>query len=85
MKKLNVKSWEEFRTTGLLWFINMNLHVFGWALVTDVAPNGEVLSVYPARTKFRGFSENDNTKGYEKVTKYLNDNSVELLKDVLEE
>jgi len=27
------KTWEEFRDTGLFWFINMILHAFGWAIV----------------------------------------------------
>ena len=26
------KSWEEFRNAGLLWWINMILHTFGWAI-----------------------------------------------------
>lgn len=27
------KTWEDFRESGLLWFINTILHVFGWAIV----------------------------------------------------
>jgi len=30
------KTWKEFRETGLLWWINMVLHTFGWAIVIDI-------------------------------------------------
>ena len=30
------KTWKEFRESGLLWFINTILHMFGWAIVVDV-------------------------------------------------
>ncbi|WP_207733339.1 hypothetical protein [[Clostridium] symbiosum] len=30
------KSWEEFRNAGLLWWINMILHTFGWAITVDL-------------------------------------------------
>jgi hypothetical protein len=29
------KSWDEFRNSGLLWWINMILHTFGWAIAVD--------------------------------------------------
>jgi hypothetical protein len=74
------KSWNEFRSTGLMWFINQTLHLFGWALVYDSVNE----TVYPARCKFRGFSEDINTKGYIKVSKYINENSETLLKESME-
>ena len=30
------KTWQEFRKTGLLWFMNTILHAFGWAIVVEV-------------------------------------------------
>jgi hypothetical protein len=30
------KEWSEFRSTGLLLFINQILHVFGWAIVFEI-------------------------------------------------
>ena len=39
-------------------------------------------SAYPVRTKFRGFGEEINTKGYMKVTKYLKENIDDLIKEV---
>lgn len=72
------KEWQEFRECGLLWWINMILHTFGWAIVIEVEDNGEITAAYPARVKFRGFGEKDNTDGYIKVSGYLKDNITEL-------
>ncbi len=74
------KSWKEFRDSGLLWFINQTLHLFGWALVMEIEDN-EIKRVYPARVKFRGFSEEANTDGYIKVSEYLKSNIDELEKE----
>ena len=71
------KSWCEFRRSGLLWFINQTLHLFGWAIVLELE-NDEITRAYPARVKFRGFSEDNNTEGYIKVTEYLKRNIDEL-------
>ena len=68
------KSWDEFRESGLFWWINMILHTFGWSLVFENSDNG-IKEVYPARVKFRGFQEENNTAGYVAVAKYLRDNS----------
>lgn len=77
------KSWNEFRESGLLWWINMILHTFGWSIVIDMK-DGDIINVYPARVKFRGFNEEGNTKGYIKVSNYLNENSEQLLKEANE-
>lgn len=70
-------SWEQFRKSGLLWFINSILHLFGWAIAV-VLTDGKITDVYPTRVSYRGFHEKDNTEGYAKVTKYLKDNIDEL-------
>lgn len=70
------KSWKEFREHGLLWWINMNLHTFGWAIVINIDDaTGEIVEAYPARVKFRGFDEKSNTEGYIKVSQYLKENA----------
>lgn len=79
IKMVEKKSWEEFRNNGLLWWINMILHTFGWAICVDVE-DGIVTNAYPARVKFRGFLEKNNTDGYIKVSQYLKDNVDELCK-----
>lgn len=81
MKK---KTWNEFKETGLLWFINTTLHAFGWAIVIELDDNGKIADAYPARVTFRGFSEDSNTKGYNKITEYMSNNAEELLKEIQE-
>ena len=79
------QDWKTFKESGLLWFINTILHTFGYAIAINVDNlTGEITDVYPARTKFRGFSEKSNTAGYIKVSKYLNDNIADLLKEAEE-
>lgn len=74
------KTWEEFRESGMLWWINRILHTFGWAIVVDIEDE-KVISAYPARVKFRGFGEGSETLGFIKVSKYLKENSQELLEE----
>lgn len=80
---INRKEWEEFRESGLLWLVNQTLHVFGWGIVIEVHDN-KITSAYPARVKFRGFSEASNTKGYMNVSRYLKENIDELEKEARE-
>ena len=77
---ISKKSWEEFRNSGLLWWINMILHTFGWAIVVKMEED-KVVDVYPARVKYRGFEEKNNTEGYIKVSKYIKENADELLEE----
>jgi hypothetical protein len=80
---LDEHSWDEFRKTGLLWWINRTLHLFGWAIVVEMSDDGEhVGRAYPARCKFRGFAEESETQGFEKLTNYINDESKNLLADL---
>ena len=72
---------DDFRNSGLLWFINQQLHVFGVALVVDVDDEGKAIRMYPGRCKFRGFSEESNSRGYTKLSKYMVEHAEELLKD----
>lgn len=77
------RTWEEFRNIGMLWWINMILHTFGWAIVVE-KEDEKIKEVYPARVKFRGFSEKNNTEGYIKVSKYLKENANNLAKEAKE-
>lgn len=77
------KSWDEFRNSGMLWWINMILHTFGWAICTEIE-DGKVVDAFPSRVKFRGFNEDNNTKGYIKVSQYMADNANDLLNEALE-
>lgn len=77
------KTWKEFRDSGFLWWINMILHTFGWAIVVEVEGD-EIKRAYPARVKFRGFNEEANTDGYINVSRYMNNNASELAKEANE-
>ena len=77
------KTWEEFRDSKLLWFVNTILHTFGWAITMDIDDN-KIVDVYPARVKFRGFSEKINTEGYIGLSEYMKENCEELLKEARE-
>ena len=60
------KSWEEFRSTGLLWWINMILHTFGWAICYEF-DDGKIVEVYPARVKLGISHISDCCKGKRKI------------------
>lgn len=81
---INEKSWEEFRNSGMLWFINVILHAFGWAIVYEIEDD-KTTRVFPARVRFRGFSERTNTEGYIKLSKYMADNAKDLLEEAKED
>ena len=62
----------------MLFTTNQFLYIFGYALVFKYDNNNKINRVYPARVKFRGFSEECNTEGYAKVTNFLKGNIDEL-------
>lgn len=80
------RSWREFRESGLLWWVNRGLHLFGWAIVYDFEKgadtNAEPASVYVARTKFRGFGKEADADGFKKLTGYMQDHAEELLHEL---
>lgn len=75
------KTWDEFRDSGLLWFVNRSLHLLGWEICVEFDENKKISNVYPARCKISGFSEDIETKGLINVSKYLKDNINELVKE----
>lgn len=81
MEEMELK---EFRESGLLWYINQQLHLFGVSLTVEVSKDGDVRNLKPMKCSHRGFSVSANDDGYEKLTKYLGNNIEKLTKDVLE-
>ena len=77
------RTWDEFRETGLLWFINTILHVFGWAICVEIGEDGLISSAYPARVKFRGFKGEINDQGQKKVARYLQQNAENIYEDAM--
>jgi len=74
-------SCDDFRNSGMLWWINRLLHTFGLAIVAELDENDKVSKIYPARVKFRGFGRRSDEIGFRKVSQYLEDNSSELKKE----
>ena len=77
------KSWDDFRESGMLWFINTILHAFGWAICISLNEGGTVDLVCPARVKFRGFEQEVNDVGYKKVAQYLKENAGNIYGDAM--
>lgn len=76
------KSWEEFQAAGLLWFVNRMLHLVGWAIVVDsIDDNGKIINAYPARVKFRGFSNDIESGGFIQLTEHIKENIDELVEE----
>jgi hypothetical protein len=79
------KTWEEFKSCGLLLFINQILHIFGWAICFEYDEKQEnIIKVYPARVKFRGFDNKNVSKSYEDLSKYMKDNAETFYKEACE-
>lgn len=75
-ENLELRTWSEFKEQGFLWFVNSILHVFGWTIAVEEKisdPEQIVANVY--RTKFRGFPEEINTRGYALIAEYMKNNA----------
>jgi hypothetical protein len=75
------KTWDEFHNTGLLFLVNSVLHVFGWAIAIARNDQGEAVKIFPARTVFRGFSDNVVTQSHIKLADYIKSNGAEIRED----
>ena len=69
------KTWKEFQDAKLLWWVNRLLHTFGWCLVYEQLPDGTVMNVYPAKTKYRGFPIAVETEGFKGIAKLIREES----------
>lgn len=78
------KTWKEFQSSKLLWWINRILHTFGWAIVLEQQEDGSISDAYPARVKFRGFHESGEEEGFIGITMYLNEVIGDLVEEVKE-
>ena len=78
------RSWKEFQDAKLLWWINRILHTFGWAIVLDHQADGSISEVYPARVRFRGFSETGESAGFVGLTKHLGETIADLEREAAE-
>jgi len=87
-KMIERRTWDEFRSIGLLWWINRLLHLFGWAICFEYKEfnnktnTGIIGEIYPARVKFRGFAEPYETEGFKQLSGYLKDEMTNIAKEV---
>lgn len=66
------KSWKTFRETGLLLFVNMFLHIFGWAIVIkEDEYTKEILDIYPCKVSCKGFKEKDVKDAYKRLEEVI--------------
>ena len=65
-------SWEDFRESGLLWWINRQLHLFQVSIACEVEEDGSVSKVYPVRSNLtQGFREADEIDGFFKLENFM--------------
>lgn len=80
------RTWAEFRESGMLWWANRVLHVFGWAIVVNIDDEtGEVLGAEPRRTVWRGFPPESEARGFKRVTEWARANADDLAREVSED
>lgn len=77
---LEKKDWNEFRDAGMLWVANTFLQFFGWSIVIE-KDDGVITDVYPARSKYRGFGEDQIAEGHKKVASFIKGHVDELYED----
>lgn len=81
-----VKDWQQFANDGMLWLVNMILHIFGWAIIYQYDNESQKLvTVFPARVDCRGFDCQINKTGYEKISKYMRKNAKKLYEEAKSE
>ena len=85
MTNETAEAWKNFRNTGLLWFVNRILHVWGIAIVLEMDENENVISAQPELVDAIGFSRESEVNGYLRLRGYAALVSEELLADITEE
>lgn len=78
LKEISLK---EFQDSGMIWYLNQQLHLFGMALVIKTNEDG-TQQLLPCECKFRGFDVNTNDEGYKKVTEYMEKNIDRFKEDI---
>ena len=76
--QIEKRSWQEFRDSKLLWWVNRSLHLFGWSIVLEMDKDRKITAAYPAKVTFRGFSQETESKNFIELTNYLRENINEI-------
>lgn len=75
-KPIDIKPIEEFRSSiGFIFMVNLILHSLGWVLIYSVDQETKEEKLVPARTSWRGFSEETQEEEHTKIARYLADNA----------
>jgi hypothetical protein len=72
------QTWSQFHKTGLLWWVNRSLHLFGWAICIEIDDKNDIIGVFPARVKFRGFNEETESENFITLSEYMVQNAYNL-------
>lgn len=85
-EEFTANKWTIFTNTGLLWWINRSLSLFGWAITVSYdSQTGECLGAEPIRTNARGFNRDTEEENFLKLTSYMKDNASELFEEIQDE
>lgn len=80
---LKESSWRSFLDSGMLWWANRILQPMGWVIVVvEDEDTNTITEVYPARTRYRGFSRDLDEEGFTRVSRWMKNTGAELLDDV---
>jgi hypothetical protein len=67
------RTWDEFRSTGLLYLTNKVLHAFGWVIVWAKDDETGAVSAFPARTSYRTHSPESEASGQQRLQAWVRD------------
>lgn len=84
MTKEQTNAWLAFKNSGLLWFTNRTLHLFGYAIVYTFN-DAELISVAPEFVDYVGFSRESEERGYLSLRGYMAAASETLLENIKED
>ena len=79
------QAWYQFRANGLLWYINQQLQAMGYSIFYTLDEQGDIIDVRPKRTRFRGFSEASNDRGFGQLHTYLRSNIEDIAAETLQD
>jgi hypothetical protein len=77
-------SWEFMEESGILWYINTMIAVYGVYIAIKRDKNGKRPIAIPCRTSFRGFEDRINDEQIVKLSRYLATCASELLEEAEE-
>lgn len=84
-RKVVPSTWKEFMDSGLLWWVNRSLHLFGWSICLVEEDDGSSSSAYPAKTPWRGFNHELEEGRFHDLTRHLQEEMPRLVQETEKE